>query len=270
MSKTTPFKTMIDGREALMSDLPPLAFSGFAHFTAMQVRNGAVRGLDLHLQRLSSASVEMFGQAHSDDDIRAFLRSAVEGGPTDLSLTATVFSRRGEFTPVGASNDPAILVRTAPAANGPVGPLWLDAVTHERPLPTIKHVGEATKTYYLRKAVEKGFDDAAYLDRHGHVSEATIWNLAFWDGQTVIWPQAELLDGITMQIVKRQLEALNIPQRGEPLTLETVQGLSGGVVMNSWTPGVPVSGIGKVTLPISARFNDLLHQAYQMEPEVRI
>ncbi|MDC9611878.1 aminotransferase class IV, partial [Pseudoalteromonas sp. GABNS16H] len=60
------------------------------------------------------------------------------------------------------------------------------------------------------------------------------------------------------------------PQREEYLTLEAVQELSGGVVMNSWTPGIPVSGIGETTLPVSDRFGDLLHQAYQMEPEVLI
>lgn len=270
MSKTTPYRTMIDGHEALMSDLSSLAFSGFAHFTAMQVRDGAIRGLDLHLQRLRLASMEMYGQANSDDEVRAYFRSAIECGPVNLSLTATVFSRSGEFTAVGAFNDPGILIRTSPAAQGPTGPLRLDAVTHERPLPSIKHVGEATKTYYLRKAVEKGFDDAAFVDKRGHISEATIWNLAFWDGHTVVWPKAELLNGITMQIVKRQLEALGAPQREESLTLEAVQKLSGGVVMNSWTPGIPVSGIGETTLPVSDRFGDLLHQAYQMEPEVLI
>lgn len=270
MSKTPSFRTMIDGREASISDLPPLAFSGFAHFTAMQVRNGTVRGLDLHLERLSSASIEMFGRAHSNDEIRAFLRSAIEDGPTNVSLTATVFSRSGEFTSVGAPNDPAILVRTSPATNGPAGALRLDTVEHQRPLPTIKHVGEATKTYYLRKAVEKGFDDAAYLDTHGHISEATIWNMAFWDDKAVVWPKAEMLNGITMQIVKRQLESLGVPQRQETVAVETVRRLTGGAVMNSWTPGVPVRVIGSETLPISERFIDLLHQAYQMEPEVLI
>ncbi|MDC9611852.1 aminotransferase class IV, partial [Pseudoalteromonas sp. GABNS16H] len=109
MSKTTPYRTMIDGHEALMSDLSSLAFSGFAHFTAMQVRDGAIRGLDLHLQRLRLASMEMYGQANSDDEVRAYFRSAIECGPVNLSLTATVFSRSGEFTPVGAFNDPGIL-----------------------------------------------------------------------------------------------------------------------------------------------------------------
>lgn len=38
MAKTKSFRTMIDGREASMLGLSLLAFSGFAHFTAMQLR----------------------------------------------------------------------------------------------------------------------------------------------------------------------------------------------------------------------------------------
>ena len=38
-----------NGRTATAEELAPLAFAGYAHFTAMQVRGRRVRGLDLHL-----------------------------------------------------------------------------------------------------------------------------------------------------------------------------------------------------------------------------
>src|SRR5688572_29912044 len=90
--------TQVNGRTATTDDLAPLAFAGFAHFTAMQVRGGRVRGLDLHLQRLRTASLALFGRATSDDQLRTHLRSALAAGPADVSLTATVYSRAGEFT----------------------------------------------------------------------------------------------------------------------------------------------------------------------------
>ncbi|WIX75724.1 hypothetical protein QRX50_30085 [Amycolatopsis carbonis] len=34
---------------------------GYSHFTAMQVRDGRVRGLDLHLTRLASSTRLLFG-----------------------------------------------------------------------------------------------------------------------------------------------------------------------------------------------------------------
>ncbi|EWC62784.1 Aminodeoxychorismate lyase [Actinokineospora spheciospongiae] len=53
--------TLFNGRLAEAADLAPLAFAGFAHFTAMQVHDRRVRGLDLHLTRLREASDELFG-----------------------------------------------------------------------------------------------------------------------------------------------------------------------------------------------------------------
>ncbi|WP_030019939.1 aminotransferase class IV family protein [Streptomyces monomycini] len=264
----TSFVVHRDGRAATAGDLAPLAFAGYAHFTAMQVRGGRVRGLDLHLERLRTASEVMFGRAVADDRIRGHLRTALEAGPADLSLTATVYSPAGEFTVAGAEVEPEVLVRTGPAASGPQGPLALAPVEHERTLPAVKHVGEVGKTYFLRQAVGRGFDDAAFVDRRGRLSEASIWNLAFWDGTAVVWPEAEMLGGTTMGIVRRQLDGLGVPQRVQEVTLADLPALAGGVVMNSWTPGVAVHRIGSASLPDAPDFLALLHRAYEAEPLV--
>ncbi|MEU4204611.1 aminotransferase class IV family protein [Streptomyces sp. NPDC026294] len=262
------FVVQRDGRAATAGDLTPLAFAGYAHFTAMQVRGGRVRGLDLHLERLRTASEKMFGRAIADDRIRGFLRAALEAGPADLSLTATVYSPAGEFTVAGAEVEPEVLVRTGPAATGPQGPLSLAVVEHERTLPAVKHVGEVGKTYFLREAVGQGFDDAAFVDRRGRLSEASIWNLAFWDGSAVVWPEAGMLGGTTMGIVRRQLDGLGVPQRVQEVTVADLPALAGGVVMNSWTPGVAVHRIGPVPLPDAPGFLALLRRAYEAEPLV--
>ncbi|MFD0903581.1 aminotransferase class IV family protein [Actinomadura sediminis] len=260
------FVAQLDGRTATAAELAPLAFAGYAHFTAMQVRGGRVRGLDLHLERLRTASAEMFGRAIPDERIRAHLRTALRGGPDDVSLTATVFGAAGEFT--AADAEPRVLVRTGPPSSGPEGPLALAAVGHERDLPAVKHVGEVGKTYHLRRAVARGFDDAAFVDRRGRLGEATIWNLAFWDGSAVVWPRAAMLGGTTMGIVRRRLDALGVPQRDAEVTLDDVPGLAGAVVMNSWTPGVAVHRIGDADLPAAPRLLDVLHRAYGDEPLV--
>ncbi|NUW38637.1 aminotransferase class IV family protein [Nonomuraea rhodomycinica] len=255
-----------DGRAASAEELAPLAFAGYAHFTAMQVRGGRVRGLDLHLARLRSASVELFGRALPDDLVRDRLRAALSDGPGDVSLTATVYSPEGEFTADGAGAEPALLVRTGPAASGPRGPLALAVVEYERVLPGVKHVGEVAKTYFLRRAVEQGFDDAAFVDRRGRFSEATIWNLAFWDGSAVVWPEAEMLEGTTMGVVRRRLTDVGVPQRVQEVRPADVPSMAGAVVMNSWTPGVAVRRIGSVSLPEAPSFVEALHRAYASEP----
>lgn len=257
----TSFVVHRNGRPATVEELAPLAFAGYAHFTATQVRDGRIRGLDLHLARLRAASLALFGRALPDDRIRSYLRPAATG---DLSLTATVYSPTGEFTASVGELD--VLVRTGPPGSPPAGPLALATVEHERVLPALKHVGEVAKTYYLRQAVGQGFDDAAFVDRRGRLSEATIWNLAFWDGDAVVWPVAELLGGVTMGIVRRQLDRLGVPQRDQEVTAADLPKLAGAVVMNSWTPGVAVHRIGSAALPAAPAFVELLHRAYRAEP----
>lgn len=255
-----------NGETASVTDLTPLAFAGHAHFTAMQVREGKIQGLDLHLARLRYASLKLFGRALPDENVLLYLRRALEASSPNISLVATVYSLAGEFTAVDAALE--LLIRTGPASSGPNGPLALAIIEHERFLYDIKHVGEVVKTYSLREAIKQGFDDVAFTDRHGRFSEGTIWNLAFWDGSAVIWPRADILDGVTMSIVRRQLERLGIPQRDQEVRLADLPGLAGAVVMNSWTPGVAVHRIGPSILPDAPNLLKLLHQAYQSEPFV--
>nr|WP_300313205.1 aminotransferase class IV family protein [Halomonas sp.] len=261
------YQAQLNGRPATQEELVPLAFSGFAHFTAMQVRNGKVKGLDLHLERLRNASIEFFGKALPDEPLQSHIKTAIDKSPEDLSLIVTVFSRHGEFTADSMDVEPSVLVRTSAPSNGPEGPLRLGIVEHERPLAAIKHVGEAGKTYYLHQAIRQGFDDAAFTDRHGRLSEATIWNLAFWDGESVIWPKADMLRGTMMSIVQRQLERLGIPQRHEDISVARLANLSGAAVMNSWTPGIAVTAIGMHDIAEATPFIRLLHEAYEAEPE---
>ncbi|TDC26034.1 branched-chain amino acid aminotransferase [Streptomyces sp. 8K308] len=260
----TFFVVQRNGRPAAAEELAPLAFAGHAHFTAAQVRGGRIRGLDLHLARLRSASVELFGRALPDERVRELLRAALAEGPADVSLTATVYSSVGEFT--AASGELDVLVRTGSATDGPRGPLALAVVEHERALPGVKHVGEVAKTYLLRRAVADGFDDAAFVDRRGRLSEATIWNLAFWDGEGVVWPEAEVLGGTTMGILRRQLDLLGVRQRVREVAPDDLPALAGAVVMNSWTPGVAVRRIGSADVPEAPAFLDVLRRAYAAEP----
>jgi branched-subunit amino acid aminotransferase/4-amino-4-deoxychorismate lyase len=262
------FSVQLDGRPADAKDLHPIAFAGFAHFTALQVRAGRAKGMDLHLHRLKAASLALFGQALVDEEILSHLRAALAEGPGDVSLTATVFARSGEFAAPDPGAGLSVLVRTGPPSLGPAGPLALAAFSHERALPHVKQVGEVMKTVCLHRALAAGFDDAAFVDAEGRLSEATIWNLAFWDGETVVWPEAAILDGVTRQIVARQLQRLGFSQRNAPVALRDLSGLSGAAVMNSWTPGVAVSRIQSAPLHDSQRLVALLHQAYEAEPSL--
>ncbi|RUL95091.1 aminotransferase class IV family protein [Verrucosispora sp. FIM060022] len=261
--------THLNGKPATAADLAPLAFAGYAHFTAMQVRDRAVRGLDLHLERLRRASEVLFGQHLSTSRVREYLRLAVDEGGPDASVACFVTSRPGEF--MVDDTDPAldVLIKLTDPAQPPTGPMALDVVSHQRHLAGIKHVGEVAKTWYLRQARARGVDDAVFEGGTGRLSEATIWNLAFWDGETVIWPQADLLPGVTMQILTRQLAHLGVAQQTRDIRRADLTENLACVLMNSWTPAIAVSHLGDRQLADGTTFAHLLHEAYRNEPPTR-
>jgi branched-subunit amino acid aminotransferase/4-amino-4-deoxychorismate lyase len=268
--KNTTEQTLLNGKFIPSSEITKLAFSGFAHFTAIQVRNRKIKGLDLHLERLNKASLTLYNRSISDTLIRSYIRSAIKNAPLDHSITITIYSPKGEFTVQSMDIEPAVLIRISAPSNGPVGPLRLAAINHERPLAQIKHVGEIGKTYYLHQAVKQGFDDAIFVNKNGHVSEGSIWNLVFWDCESVIWPKANMLKGTMMGVVQRQLSLLNIPQREETITMSRLSSFQGAAVMNSWTAGVIVTEIESIKFTETKEFIALLHNAYKAEPLVQV
>src|SRR5258706_7995430 len=76
----------INGAPASVEDLRLLVQTNYGHFSAMQVVDGGVRGLDLHLERIERATRELFGSTIDRERVRACLRHAVGGSRTPLSL----------------------------------------------------------------------------------------------------------------------------------------------------------------------------------------
>src|ERR1700723_2119708 len=71
----------IDGDVPTAAQMQARMLHGYGHFTAMQVRGGRVRGLDLHLERLSRANAELFGAGLGQ---RAGFDEALLTGPDGL------------------------------------------------------------------------------------------------------------------------------------------------------------------------------------------
>ena len=85
----------IDGRLATEEGLRPVALVNYGHFTAMQVRRRRVRGIDLHLRRLVSATQELFGVEIDQELIRDRVRHALQD-TADASVRVNVFQREDE------------------------------------------------------------------------------------------------------------------------------------------------------------------------------
>ncbi|MED0967016.1 aminotransferase class IV [Bacillus paramycoides] len=88
--------------------------------------------------------------------------------------------------------------------------LRLQITEFERDIPQVKNVESFGQIYRDRIARMNGFDDVLFLDSLGRISEGSIWNIGFFDGDRIIWPKAEILPGIAMQLIQAGLEKYNI------------------------------------------------------------
>jgi 4-amino-4-deoxychorismate lyase len=243
-----------------------LALANYGHYTSMQVRNGAVRGLGLHLDRLDRGTRELFGTGLDPRMVRVRLRQAV-GTRGALSLRVNVFSRNVGGVDSGASVEPEVLVTASPPAEPSTAPLRVRSVRHERALPHLKHVGTFATIYHGRRARADGFDDALFTDADGRVSEGTIWNVCLFDGARVVWPSEPALPGITMQLLRRALEERGIPSETRETRLPDLPWFRAAFATNSISPAQPIVSVDEVALPSDPELTALLTECYEAIPQ---
>ncbi|MFC4608190.1 aminotransferase class IV [Streptomyces maoxianensis] len=238
-------KIEINGRPADVQDVHRVATWNYGHFTSMQVREGAVRGLDLHLQRLNRASQALFGEGATDDGdrIREFIRHAL-GEQRAASVRVTVVPQ------VGAPPLTDVMVSVSePVSDAPQPALRVRTTTYERELPHLKHVATMGLTYHWLQAREAGFDDVLFVGRDGVLREGSVWNVAFWHEQQVVWPEAAVLPGITMQLLQTALTRIGVPWSSRRLTLDDLPTLRAAAATNSHCPSQPLAGIDETVFP---------------------
>jgi branched-subunit amino acid aminotransferase/4-amino-4-deoxychorismate lyase len=226
----------IDGHSPTPEELYFPALVNYGHLSAMQVRSGRVQGLDLHLDRLASASLALFDQPLDAGHARSLLRHAVRDVP-DAAVRVNVF----QPAPDGPLS---VLVAVRPPVYPSAAPLRLMSAPYQRTVPHIKHLGGFGQIYWGRAAVAHGFDDALLTGPDGSVSETAVHNIAFFDGTHVVWPATPALPGITMQL----LEPL-LPSRRAPVTLAGLGAYRAAFAANS-IGVVPVTAIDEHTFDV--------------------
>ena len=224
----------INGREADEEAVSLLEHEGWGHFTAMQVRGGRTRGLDLHLARLEAAHREVYGRALGGEEVRACIRHAL-GGKLDASVRVYGYWA-------------GLIVTVREPRDMPRRPHSMMALHFQRPLARLKHVGSWGQGRLREVALAAGFDDGLLVDEAGRISEGTITNVGFWRDGTVIWPDAPKLQGITMLLVRRQLSAVGLPVADASVRVQDLASYDGMILCNArgWAP---VSRVDELTIP---------------------
>lgn len=252
----------VDGHEPSREELQDAALDTYGHFTAMQVRGGRTRGLGLHLARLDEANRALFGEPLSGVRVRELIRHALAtAGAADGSVRVIVRS-------AGEKRGVRVFVTVRPPYTMPADATRrLKSARYERTVAHIKRPGDFGQSYHIDRAVDAGFDDALLVSPDGVVAEAGIANIAFYDaaGSSVVWPEADVLPGITMQLTAPRLADYGLPSRTAVVTLDDIGDYAGACVTNS--RGIAaVTGIDDLELPIVTEFVKVLQLAYDAAP----
>jgi branched-subunit amino acid aminotransferase/4-amino-4-deoxychorismate lyase len=256
----------IDGAPATVEGLIRALVSNYAAFTSFQTESGGVRGLDLHLDRLRRSATELFGQAVPDDRVREHLRSALDGHDGRASVRVQLFLPAITMRRADALGRPSVLIRVSPPLGPLEGPLRLQTQTYEREAPHIKHAATFGLTRAIRAARAAHFDDALFVTTDGLISEGSIWNIGFIEGQTIVWPVAPMLAGTGRGLLERGLNAVGLNAVRRPVRLDEISRFDGAFICNSATPAAPVAAIDQVRLDTAPAVIDRLQAAWMTNP----
>lgn len=247
----------VDGHPARADELQFPALVNYGHFTALQVRKRAVRGLDRHLQRLDTATRELYDTGLPASRVLRHIRHAL-GDHADATVRVSVFQ-------ADPGLEPSVMVTVRPAAAAAGVPQRLQSVTFRRALPHIKHAGTFGQIHYGRVAEQNGFDDALFTEDGSVVSESATANLAGYGGGAVSWPDAPQLHGITMQLLEHALPAAGVTTRRQRITLDELRSFDAVFLTNS----LGIAAVGQVDerrLHISPSVLEALTGVYESIP----
>ena len=248
----------IDGHAARADELRFPALVNYGHFTAMQVRAQAVRGLDLHLERLDAATRELYDTGLDGDLVRSRIRHALGDDIADATVRVIVFQP-------DPGDRPSVLVTVRPQAEAPAAPQRLRSVVYQRPVAHIKHTGTFAQIHYGLRAERDGFDDALFTSDDGIVSEAAISNIGCVRYQVITWPDAPALRGITMQLLDRNLAAAGLRSRRDTIRLPDL-GSSDAVFLTNSLGVSPAGRVDDRELPADPEVLAALSAIYRRVP----
>ena len=256
----------LNGTLASADDLRALALLNYGHFTAMQISDGRVRGLDLHLARLDAGTQALFGRPLAADRIRGYMRTALGARAGDASMRVTVYSRDFDRDRPARPSQVDVLTTVGAARRVSSAPLRLKSFRHERVLPEIKHVGTFALFHYRRLAQLAGFDDALFACHDGAISEASVWNIGFFDGSAIVWPNAPALPGISMQLLQAGLREHGVAAVSRRVAVGDIAKYRSAFLTNSSCPVRPIASIDDVELAVDPELTRVLEACYVSNP----
>ncbi|MGH8174047.1 MAG: aminotransferase class IV family protein [Rhodanobacteraceae bacterium] len=259
-------RSELNGAQGTAEEFRALALLNYGHFTSMQVERGGVRGLDLHLKRLADATLELFATPLNVEEVGSHMRHIVGSERENASLRINVFSRALQRERMAEPAAPDVLITRSPARAPVLKPLRVKTFRHERTLPHIKHVGTFELFHHRRLAQQAGFDDALFVDATGAISEGSIWNIGFFDGHGIVWPDAPQLHGVSMQLLQVGLEERGMQSSTRRVDLTDIGTFRSAFFTNSGCPVRPIASIDGTDFDVDPELTAVLTSCYTSNP----
>ncbi|MEV4575415.1 aminotransferase class IV family protein [Nonomuraea jabiensis] len=254
----------LNGSTASLKDLKALALTNFGHFTSMRVEEGGVRGLGLHMARIKRDSQLLFDASPEEGSVREYIRRMV-GKSGIYDVRVTIFDPNLELGTPGKKAEPHVLVTTRESGNLPLPPLSVRSTSYAREMPAIKHAALFGTLWHRRAAQLNGFNDALFVDSQSVISEGATWNVGFFDGDNVIWPSADVLEGVTMVLLK----GVHKKTTSSQVCLSDLQHMEAAFATNAAIGVRAIKLIDDVAFPGEHPIIDTLREEYsQILPDV--
>jgi branched-subunit amino acid aminotransferase/4-amino-4-deoxychorismate lyase len=260
---------LVEGEAVTEADLACVALVNYGAYTSFRVEGGGVRGLDLHLARLEASAIELFGETPGEARLLDLMRRAVVGRD-EAWLRVSLFSPEIRARDAGWHGCPRVMTVASPPPPPLATTVRVQPVRYGRETAHLKHTAGFGLIRARREAVAAGFDDALFVDDEGLISEGTLWNIGFLRGETVVWPQAPMLAGVTQALIERGLASVGLDAVREPVRLDGLDRFDAAFLCNSATPACAVTGIGSTSLPEAPALFERLRQAWRSNPHQAI
>jgi branched-subunit amino acid aminotransferase/4-amino-4-deoxychorismate lyase len=138
----------------------------------------------------------------------------------------------------------------------------VQTVTYRREMPGVKHVGLFGLLRGRRQGQLSGYDDALFVDSASFVYEGATWNVGFFDGHRVVWPDAEVLPGVTMRLLKQvHYQTVTMPVR-----LRDLSSMEAAFAANAGVGARAISAIDTVQMACDHPILDTLRREYEEIP----
>ena len=235
-------RTLWNDAPASPDQLAFLGLSSYGHYTFFQARRRTVHGLGLHLQRLRSDSLTLFGAAPTEDRLRELLDQAL---PKDqsASVRVTVVSRDADGVLAGATVEPEVVITVSDARAGSTVPITVQTAGYCRETPGVKHRATYGLVRHTRAARLAGFDDALFVDERGNLSEGSTWNTCLRADGVWVWPEAEVLQGVTMRLLRTAMDAGGVAHEQRAVPLAEVEAHQAAFALNATSATKPIARI---------------------------